>query len=116
MTRRDFFNAIAANETLTEELRNYATAAIEQMDVSNEKRKEKNAEKAKEKEPLIHQAVSFLGETPMTASEIAQKMEIKVQSASPLLKKAVIMGLANVQDVKVPKKGIQKGYTKREDI
>ena len=116
MTRRDFFNAIATNETLTEELRNYATAAIEQMDVSNEKRKEKNAEKAKEKEPLIHQAVSFLGETPMTASEIAEKMEIKVQSASPLLKKAVAMGLANVQDVKVPKKGIQKGYTKREDF
>ena len=41
MTNREFYTAIAANETLTEEIRNHATEQIAKLDATAEKRKGK---------------------------------------------------------------------------
>ena len=41
MTNREFYNLIAANETLTEEVRNHATEQIAKLDATAEKRKGK---------------------------------------------------------------------------
>ena len=53
MTRRDFFKAISANETLDSELRAFATAAIEKMDETNAKRAAKPSKSAIENAPLV---------------------------------------------------------------
>lgn len=116
-TMREFYNAIINEETITNEMREYAERQLMQMDATNEKRKEKAAIKAKEKEPRIRQVADMLTAEPKTATVIAAELtelegaEVKVQAASALLRQAVAKGWACVQDVKVPKKGTQKGYT-----
>lgn len=116
-TMREFYNAIINEETITNEMREYAERQLMQMDATNEKRKEKAAIKAKEKEPRIRQVADMLTAEPKTATIIAAELtelegaEVKVQAASALLRQAVAKGWACVQDVKVPKKGTQKGYT-----
>ena len=116
-TMRDFYNAIVTEETITAEMKEFAERQLTQMDVVNEKRREKAAAKALEKEPRIRQVADMLTDEPKTATMIAAELteaegvEVKVQAASALLRQAVAKGLAAVQDVKVPKKGTQKGYT-----
>lgn len=118
-TMREFWNAIITEEVISDEMREFAEKQIVQMDATNEKRKAKAAEKAKEKEPRIRMVADMLTDEPKTATMIAVELteaegaEVKVQTASALLRKAVEKGWANVQDIKVPKKGTQKGYTAR---
>lgn len=118
-TMREFWNAIITEEVISDEMREFAEKQIVQMDTTNEKRKAKAAEKAKEKEPRIRMVADMLTDEPKTATMIAVELteaegaEVKVQTASALLRKAVEKGWANVQDIKVPKKGTQKGYTAR---
>ena len=119
-TMREFWNAIITEEVISDEMREFAEKQIVQMDATNEKRKAKAAEKAKEKEPRIRMVADMLTDEPKTATMIAVELteaegaEVKVQTASALLRKAVEKGWANVQDIKVPKKGTQKGYTARQ--
>ena len=112
MTRRDFFNAIAKTETLSDELRAFAKAAIVKMDETNAKRKEKPSKTAIENAPLVNAIVEILNDEPKTATDLAKVMNVKVQKASALLRIAVKEGKAFSQDVKIKGKGIQKGYTK----
>ena len=112
MTRRDFFKAISANETLDSELRAFATAAIEKMDETNAKRAAKPSKAAVENAPLVEQIVGLLDEEPKTASDLAEPMGVKPQKASALLRRAVKEGKAHSLDVKVKGKGTQKGYVR----
>ena len=115
MTNREFLNAIATNETLAEEIRTHAEAEIAKMDAANEKRKNKVSKKAEENAPLIETIVNeILGTEPVTASDVAATLGVSVQKASSLLRTIAAAGNANVTDVKIPKKGTQKGYTKVE--
>lgn len=117
-TMREFWDAIVAGEVVTEEMKEFAKARLEQMDATNEKRKATAAAKAKEKEPRIKFVAGLLTDEPKTATMVAAELteaegaEVKVQAASALLRQAVAKGWANVQDIKVPKKGTQKGYTR----
>lgn len=112
MTRRDFFNAIAKTETLSDELRAFATAAIEKMDETNAKRAAKPSKAAIENAPLVEQIVGMLGDEPKTASDLAEPMGVNPQKASGLLRRAVKEGKAVSHDVKIKGKGTQKGYTR----
>lgn len=112
MTRRDFYNTIANTETLPEEIRNFATAAIQKLDETNAKRAAKPTKAAIENAPLVEQIVGMLGEEPKTASDLCVPMNIKVQKASALLRTAVKEGKAVSHDVKIKGKGTVKGYTK----
>ena len=115
MTNREFLNAIATNETLAEEIRTHAEAEIAKMDAANEKRKNKVSKKAEENAPLIEKIVTeVLNSEPVTASDVAAELGVSVQKASSLLRTIATAGNANVTDVKIPKKGTQKGYTKVE--
>lgn len=115
MTNREFLNAIVANETLAEEIRTHAEAEIAKMDAANEKRKNKVSKKAEENAPLIETIVNeILGTEPVTASDVAATLGVSVQKASSLLRAIATAGNANVTEVKIPKKGTQKGYTKVE--
>lgn len=112
MTNRDFLKTIAADETLFVELREHAEKELKRIDAANEKAAEKRKEKDAENQPLIDALVAALTDEPQTASDLMGVIECSVQRTSSLLRKAVVQGIAKVQDVKVPKKGPQKGYTK----
>ena len=122
MTNREFYTAIAANETLTEEVRNHATEQIAKLDATAEKRKGKVSAKDQEKRDANaalakHIAETILGTEAKTATDVAAALtaeageEVKVQKASYLCRLAVELGLANATEVKIPKKGTQKAYT-----
>lgn len=112
MTRRDFYNAIVKTETLPQELRDFAAAAIEKLDATNAMRAAKPSKTAIENTPLVAQIVEMLGDEPKTATDLAEPMGIKVQKASALLRRAVAENKAAVCDVKIKGKGVQKGYTR----
>ena len=106
MTEREFLNAVIA-ETQNTDLASYAVAKLEKLDARNAKRAEKPSKKSLENAPLIEKIKTLLTSEPMLASAVAEKLEISTQKASALLRQ--IDGVS-VTDVKVPKKGMQKGY------
>ena len=112
MTKRDFYTAISTG-TMNDELMEFATAEIAKVDTANEKRKEKTTKKAEENQPLVDRiANEILGAEPMTATDVAAILELSVQKTSALCRAAVAQGLAVQTEIKVPKKGNQKAYTK----
>ena len=121
MTNREFYTAIAANETLTEEVRNHATEQIAKLDATAEKRKGKVSAKDQAKRDenaalATKVAAEILTAEAKTATDVAAALteilgeEVKVQKASYLCREAVKMGLATQTEVAIPKKGKQKAY------
>ena len=122
MTNREFYTAIAENETLAEEVRTHATEQIAKLDATAEKRKGKVSAKDQAKRDenaalAAKVAAEILGTEPKTATDVAAILsetlgeEVKVQKASYICRLAVTLGLANQAEVKIPKKGTQKAYT-----
>lgn len=111
MTKREFYNAIA-NGQITDELMNFATEQIARMDSANEKRKNTLSKKQEENEVVKTEILTHLGTEPKTATTIGELMEISTQKASALLRQLVNDGKATATEVKIPKKGTQKGYVK----
>lgn len=114
MTYREFLTNIK-EANINDEMTAYAEAALNKMDAANEKRRNTPSKKAVENQPLIDKIVDeILTNEPKTASDVAAELEISVQKASALLRAIVVDGKANVSDVKVAKKGVQKAYTLAE--
>jgi len=112
MTKREFLEAIVDAETLEVELRKFAAEELEKMDKALEKRKAKQSAKALANAPLIEQIKeNLLSDEPLLASVAGEYLGVSVQKASALLREMVADGIADVKDVKVLGKGIQKGYT-----
>ena len=122
MTNREFYTAIAAIETLSEDIREHATAQLAKLDATAEKRKGKVSAKEQAKRDenatlAAHIAQDILGSEPKTATDVAAALtaesgeEVKVQKASYLCRLAVTMELAAQTEVKIPGKGAQKAYT-----
>ena len=122
MTNREFYTAIAENETLTAEIRDHATEQIAKLDATAEKRKGKVSKADQEKRDAnaalaAKVAAEILTAEAKTATDVAAILtemlgeEVKVQKASYLCREAVKMGLATQTEVKIPKKGCQKAYT-----
>ena len=121
MTNREFYTTIV--ETIAnEELVEHAKAQLAKLDATAEKRKGKvskaDMEKRAANEELArHIAADILTAEAKTATDVAAVLteeageEVKVQKASYLCRLAVDLGLANVSEVKIPKKGTQKAYT-----
>lgn len=107
MTKREFLEMVIA-EVKNDELKTFAENEIEKMNARNAKRASTPSKKAKENEPIKQAIRDVLGAEPMTASEIASKVEISTQKASALLRQ--IDGLT-VTEVKVKGKGKVKGYS-----
>lgn len=112
MTKREFLTKVSTGE-MNDEVMEFAAAEIAKMDAANDKRKEKTSKKAEENQPLVDRIVAeILGDEPVTATDVAGVLEVSVQKASQLCRAAVAQGKAISQDVKIPKKGNMKGYTK----
>lgn len=109
MTNREFFENII-NGTINEEIITHAREAIEKMDARNAKRANTPSKTALANAPLIEKIKEVLTAEPQTARTVADKLDLTVQKTSALLRQIVADGGAEVTDVKVPKKGKQKGY------
>lgn len=111
MTNREFLTAVSACENCSDEVREYALAAIAKMDATNEARKNKPSKKATENAPIMEQIVNeILTSEAQTASAIAETAGISVQKASALLRQLAADGKVIVTEVKIPKRGVQKAY------
>lgn len=111
MTNREFFNAIVT-ANLSDEVTEFATAALAKLDAANEKRRNTPSKTAQANAPIMDEIVAnVLTSEPKTAADVAAVMEISTQKASALLRQLVADERACVTDIKVPKKGVQKGYT-----
>lgn len=118
MTNREFYNAIAMNETLSDEIRAFATEAIGKLDHTNELRKaavaKKSAEKQAEKQPIRDALFAVIDGEPKTATMLIELagLDIKPASVPSLLKPFVESGEVAKVDVKVTGKGKQRGYVR----
>lgn len=111
MTKREFMEAIAAG-TMTEEAMQFATDELKKMDEAAKKRLEKAAEKKAELEPIMDKIYEdILGDEPVTATVIGERLEISTQKASAIMRKMVEAGKATKTDIKVQKRTV-KGYTR----
>lgn len=112
MTKRDFMTMVM-NGVVNDEVMEFAKSEIDRLDAVNEKRRNTISKKALENIPLMDRIYNeILCEEAKTATDVAEVMEISVQKASSLLRKMVEDGRATKTEVKIPKKGVQKGYTK----
>lgn len=82
------------------------------LERDKERNAERRAKKAAENAPLLETLGTLLSDKGITASEAATELGISTQKASSLLRALVAEGKANVEDVKIPKKGSCKAYTK----
>lgn len=107
MTKREMFEMIVSGN-INEEVVEMAKNELVKMDERNARRKNSPSKKSIENEPIKAKILEILTDEPMTASEVAEKVEISVQKASALLRQ--IDGL-NVTEVKIKGKGKVKGYS-----
>ena len=126
MTKIELMKAIVEGAVVTAEMAEKAAEIIAADAAAKEKRKGKvsakdQAKREANEEMARHIAADILTAEAKTATDVAEVLtaesgeEVKVQRASYLLRLAVSMGLATVQDVKIPKKGCQKAYSIIED-
>ena len=111
MTKREFYVAIANGE-MNEEVKAAAAEYIVKMDEANEKRKNTVSKKQEENEVIKVSIMGHLDTEAKTATTIGELMGISTQKASALLRQLVNDGRASATEVKIPKKGVQKGYVK----
>ena len=110
MTNREFYTAVITSVD-NDDLKAFATEAIEKLDARNAKRASKPSKKSLENEPIKAKIVEFLASGSHLASEIASGCEISVQKASTLCGQLVKSGTLTSTDVKVKGKGTQKSYS-----
>lgn len=117
MTKREFLTAIVElgiEGTISSELGDFAEEEIAKLDEALAKRRAKVSAKAAENAPLMDKIYEDIlkEDEVVTATVVGELMEVSTQKASALLRKMVDEGRATAEDVKIPKKGTQKGYKK----
>ena len=118
MTQREFFKAVAKNENVNAELREYAENAITKLDEKNAKRSSTPTNTQKKNAILKGQILEFMRTQTerITSAAVAEKFtadgtEISTNLAAALLRQLAIEGELTVEDIKNPKgKGKVKGY------
>ena len=117
MTKREFLTAIVelgVEGTISSELGDFAEEEIAKLDEALAKRRAKVSAKAAENAPLMDKIYEDIlkEDEVVTATVVGELMEVSTQKASALLRKLVDEKRATAEDVKIPKKGTQKGYKK----
>ena len=114
MTNREFYTFVA-NGTINEDVIAHASAAIEKLDNALEARKNKvtpkEAEKAAADAAIRETIFSVITNEVQLEADIATKAGVTPAKARAELRKLVAANLVVKTDVKVPKKGICKGYS-----
>lgn len=111
MTKREFFEQVQTG-VITEEMQAFAEKEIKAMDERNAKRSAKPNAKQIENEAIKERIIeAFTGKEKALASAIGETMGISTNKASALCRQLVAENRMTVEEVKVPKKGMQKAYT-----
>lgn len=110
MTKREFYEAIVSNETLSDDIRTIAQSELTKLDAHNSAAMKKRNERHEADQPIVDALTAALGDEPIPTSELAVTVGVSTPKASALLRRMVDAGIANVCDVK-GKKGMVKGYT-----
>ena len=116
MTERDFYTKaieVAGENEALAEFKAYAEAGLVKLNEKNAKAAEKRAAKKAEDAPLIAALEAILTDEPLTAAQIAEKVEgINTTSKATVIAKALVdEEKAKVTEVK-NKSRIVKGYVK----
>ena len=118
MTQREFFKAVAENENVNSELREYAENAIAKLDEKNAKRSSIPSKTQRKNAVIKKQILEFVRTQTerVTSAEVAEKFttdgaEVSTNLAAALLRQLATEGELTVEDIKNPKgKGKVKGY------
>lgn len=113
MTNREFYNAVAATEGVSEEVRKFAVAAIAKIDERNEKRKTTMSPTQKENEVIKGKMITYLTENGQkSAAEVAAAVldNPSTSKASSLLSQLCKDGAVDSVEVRVKGKGKHKEY------
>lgn len=113
MTNREFYNAVAATEGVSEEVRKFAVAAIAKIDERNEKRKTTMSPTQKENEVIKGKMITYLAENGQkSAAEVASAVldNPSTSKASSLLSQLCKEGAVDSVEVRVKGKGKHKEY------
>lgn len=118
MTSRDFFIAIASNEAVATDLRDYATEQIAKLDAKNAKRSSKPTKAQLANEPIKAAILAYLTEkgTAITAPDIAvalstEEAPVTHNKVTALCRQLVADKVVEQTEVKIPKKGTLKAYS-----
>ena len=118
MTQREFFKAVAENENVNSELREYAENAIAKLDEKNAKRSSIPSKTQRKNAIIKKQILEFMRTQTkrVTSAAVAEKFtadgaEVSTNLAAALLRQLATEGELSVEDIKNPKgKGKVKGY------
>ena len=110
MTNRDFLNAVLSSN-ISEEYKAFAQSELDKMDARNAKRSSTQTQTQKDNEVLKEQILSILTNEGQLTTSIAVAVGKSTNKVSALCRQLVEEGKAKVEDVKVPKKGVQKAYS-----
>ena len=114
MTNREFYTFVA-NGTINEDVIAHASSAIDKMDAALEARKNKVTPKEAEKaaaDAVIRETIySVITNDVQLEADIAAQAGVTPAKARAELRKLVAANLVVKSDVKVPKKGVCKGYS-----
>ena len=113
MTNREFFSAIALG-TINEELIAHAEKAIQQMDATNAKRKEKPSKAQEANAPIKTALLELLQSNPnskYTEGELGTMLEVSHNKAGSLARQLVAEGKVTSEEVKIAKVGKRKVYS-----
>ena len=117
MTLREFYEAVAAREEITDEMVAIAAKKIEQLDKKNEyarnHKKSGNSKKAKENAEVKAKIAELMADgTARKAKEIAEALDLTQQKVSALARQMVEEGKLTVDEEKVKGGRLVKVYTK----
>ena len=118
MTQREFFKAVAENENVNSELREYAENAIAKLDEKNAKRSSIPSKTQRKNAIIKKQILEFVRTQTerVTSAAVAEKFttdgaEVSTNLAAALLRQLSTEGELTVEDIKNPKgKGKVKCY------
>ena len=117
MTLREFYEAIAAQEQITDEMVAIALKKLEQLDKKNEyarnHKKSGNSKKAKENAEVKAKIAKFMADgTARKAKEIAEALDLTQQKVSALARQMVEEGTLVAEDERVKGGRLVKVYTR----
>lgn len=109
MTQRDFYTAVI-NNTINNEVIDFAKAEIVKLDARNEKRKNTPTKEQLANEEIKKAMLELIQKAPMLASELGTMLNITTQKASALALQLVNAGDIVAVDYKIKGKGTVKQY------
>lgn len=112
MTNREFYTAISEGK-LTDEIKEFATAAIEKMDARNEVRSSKPSKTQLENAPIKEALLKYLTENDgqFTEGDLGTALDITHNKAGALARQLVAEGKVTSAEIKIAKVGKRKVYS-----